>query len=202
MIDIQVKNSIIQTYTGRHIDPINPNPEDIHIKDIAHSLSMTCRYGGQCLRFYSVAEHSVILSKLVEDLISPEYALMALLHDASEAYLVDMPRPIKYVMPEYMAIEENLMKVICQKFSLMWPMSHDIHTLDQRICGNEIKQNMRHDTKKYESIKGVRLKYWYPKKAEKMFMRRYRELTNTPTFFEKHILYPTKSFFSLGFNNL
>jgi uncharacterized protein len=81
----------IQTYTGKQFWPLSPLPEDIVIEDIAHALSMQCRFGGHVRTFYSVAQHSVHVSLLVE----PQYALWGLLHDAAEAYLVDLPRPIK-----------------------------------------------------------------------------------------------------------
>ena len=77
----------IQTYTGRQFWPLDPRIEDIDIHDIAHALSHQCRYSGHCLRFYSVAEHSVLLSHHV----AGEHMLWALLHDAWEAYLAAIP---------------------------------------------------------------------------------------------------------------
>ena len=80
------------TYTGKEFYPLDPNPADIDIKDIAHALSNCCRFAGHIKSFYSVAQHSVIVSELCE----PENALAGLLHDASEAYLSDIARPVKY----------------------------------------------------------------------------------------------------------
>lgn len=85
-------NRRIRTYTGILFDPFHPKIEDINIYDIAHALSNECRYAGHCSKFYSVAEHSVIISKLC----SEENALTGLLHDGSEAYVKDLPRPIKH----------------------------------------------------------------------------------------------------------
>jgi uncharacterized protein len=81
----------ILTYTGRRFSPLAPRPEDVCIEDIAHALANKCRFTGHTQRFYSVAEHSV----LVQSLVSPPYGLAALLHDAAEAYLPDIASPIK-----------------------------------------------------------------------------------------------------------
>src|SRR5438128_12538670 len=80
----------MQTYTGRAFYPLDPRLDDICIEDIAHALSMLCRYGGQCQEFYSVAEHSVLMSYAV----NPQHALWALLHDATESYMGDLIRPL------------------------------------------------------------------------------------------------------------
>src|SRR5207248_1661023 len=93
-----------------------PRAEDICIEDIAHGLAMTCRYGGQCLRFYSVSEHSVLVSRLV----APEFAREALLHDASEAYIGDMIRPLKYQpeMAEFLRAESAIEHCVADRFGL------------------------------------------------------------------------------------
>jgi 5'-deoxynucleotidase YfbR-like HD superfamily hydrolase len=103
----------IQTYSGIKMHPLSPTEEEISIEDIAHALSNLCRFTGHCNKFYSVAQHSVLVS-----VYSPrDYAMWGLLHDASEAYLNDIARPIK-ISDEYNTyrkIEENLMKVIAKK---------------------------------------------------------------------------------------
>ena len=81
----------IQTMSGVIFYPLDPRPEEIRIEDIAHALSHQCRFAGHCREFYSVAEHSVRVSRELPQ----EFMLWGLLHDASEAYLVDLPRPIK-----------------------------------------------------------------------------------------------------------
>src|SRR5690606_29748913 len=95
------KGDWMQTFTGRRFWPLDPRPDEICIEDIAHALSMQCRYAGHCLSFYSVAEHSVLLSQHVAE----PFRRWALLHDASEAYLVDVPRPIKGDLSNYRAVE-------------------------------------------------------------------------------------------------
>src|SRR5690606_28894528 len=106
----------IRTHSGNYIDVLNPNPDLIDINDIAHSLSMQCRFGGHTKVFYSVAQHSVECAKRV----SPEFQLAALLHDASEAFLLDIPSPIKHRLTNYKEIENTLMQVIAKKFSFQW----------------------------------------------------------------------------------
>ena len=88
--------SWIQTYTGKKFWPLSPRAEDIDDKDIAHALSLICRFNGHSSRFYSVAEHSIRVAHLVDSWgASPRVQLAALLHDASEAYIADVSRPLK-----------------------------------------------------------------------------------------------------------
>ena len=111
------KGDWILTYSGIEFWPLDPRPEDVRIEDIAHALSMQCRFAGHCDRFYSVAEHSI----RVADLVPREDKLWALLHDASEAYLVDLPRPIKRhseIGKHYRIAEDVVMEVIARKFGL------------------------------------------------------------------------------------
>lgn len=123
----------IRTFKGHYINVFNPRQEDIDIEDIAHALSHVCRFGGHTPEFYSVAQHSLEVMWLVPD----ELKLEALLHDASEAYMCDMPRPIKRNMPEYKSVENNLMKSIAEKFDLKWPMPKEIKMADNKILEQE-----------------------------------------------------------------
>jgi uncharacterized protein len=107
----------MQTYTGYQFWPADPRAEEIHLADIAHSLANQCRFAGHCLKFYSVAQHSIIVSRIVP----PEDAAWGLLHDATEAYLVDLPRPVKRYSKlgdEYRQLEGCLMTAICERFAL------------------------------------------------------------------------------------
>jgi hypothetical protein len=89
----------VETFSGKFVDTKNPNPDTIYLKDIAHALANTCRYGGHCLRFYSVAEHSVFVSRRLERRgYSRETQLAGLHHDDAEAYLGDIPRPMKSLL--------------------------------------------------------------------------------------------------------
>lgn len=128
----------IQTYTGKRIYPFEPDIELIDIKDIAHALSLMCRYTGHCKHFYSVAQHSIIVSE-----IAPlEYKLEGLLHDASEAYLNDIARPVKKYFKEYRLAEYNLQKVISEKFKLNNEGSKTIKIIDDGMLYWEEKYLM------------------------------------------------------------
>lgn len=118
---------LIRTYSGHYFDVFDPNPDQIEIVDIAHSLSLLCRFAGHIKSFYSVAEHSI----WVADKVSKTHALTALLHDASEAYLIDMPKPIKDEIPQYLEIENNLMKVIAEKLGFEYPFPEEVKIQDR-----------------------------------------------------------------------
>lgn len=90
------------TSSGRRLYVLDPDPSQVAIEDIAHALSMICRWGGHCLTFYSVAEHCLRASSMV-----PHHdALHALLHDATEAYLGDIITPLKRILPDYKELED------------------------------------------------------------------------------------------------
>lgn len=119
----------IRTFTGKYVNGFNPDPDTICIEDIAHGLSNAGRFAGQLPRFYSVAQHSIECAKMVSD---KEDALCALMHDASEAYLNDVARPWKKKMPDYLRIEDNLMRVIAAKFGFDWPIPLRIKMIDDQ----------------------------------------------------------------------
>lgn len=109
--------SYITTFTGKHFNPINPSLEDIDMKDIAHSLSLICRASGHVKYFYSVAQHSIACYIEAKTRgYSERIQLGCLLHDASEAYLSDIIRPIKPKLSEYLVIEDKLQEIIWNKF--------------------------------------------------------------------------------------
>lgn len=128
----------MQTFTGTQFWPLDPHTDDIDILDIAHALSHTCRYGGHCQPFYSVAEHCVIMAGFA----SEPNKLAALLHDAPEAYLVDVPRPIKPYLPNYYAIEARLAECIAERFGLATLTPPEVVELDHRILSDEKAQLM------------------------------------------------------------
>jgi len=119
----------IRTYTGLFINVFEPTPEMISIKDIAHSLSQQPRFAGHLFKFYSVAQHSVYCMRRV----AIKDKMGALLHDASEGYLLDIPSPIKKRMPEYKLIEDNLMSVIANKYNFKFPLTPEVHAVDREM---------------------------------------------------------------------
>lgn len=97
----------MQTYIGTKFYPANPTPDTIFLEDIAHALSNICRYSGHSKYFYSVAEHCNVMAKLF-----PSYAGLALFHDCAEAYMGDIPRPVKALLPEYRLMENKILRVV------------------------------------------------------------------------------------------
>lgn len=129
-----LKDRYISTFSGKMFHPFDPRPDQIDIRDIAHGLSLLCRFSGQCPDFYSVAEHSIyVANRLPEDL-----KLAGLLHDASEAYLADLPRPVKVGLPEYKTIEMNVEAVIAEKFGLPFPTPSRVMTVDRELLKLEV----------------------------------------------------------------
>lgn len=109
----------IRTYTGRHLNPIFVTPFDLCIEDIAHALSLVCRWAGHSRIHYSVALHSLVVAELVRrNSLDQGWTLWGLLHDAAEAYIGDMAKPVKNQMPEFRKVEANLMAEIRFRFNL------------------------------------------------------------------------------------
>jgi len=128
----------MQVRSGKTVHPFDPHISEIDIKDIAHSLSMQCRFNGHTKEFYSVAEHSVRVSRLyTADNVKKK--LMCLLHDASEAYLLDVPTPIKDMFPDYKYYEKRMLRVIFEAFKLPNPdpMPSIIKMYDKKLLTTE-----------------------------------------------------------------
>lgn len=120
----------IRTQSGIYMNVFKPTMDMICIEDIAHALSYQCRFGGHLPLFFSVAQHSLNCSYLIED---KELKLAALLHDASEAYLLDIPRPIKNNLSNYKEIEDGLMKLIAEKFEFEYPLHKEVKDVDEQM---------------------------------------------------------------------
>ena len=104
----------IMTASGEYFDFLNPDPDSFTIEDIAYALSNICRYGGHCKPYYSVAQHCVYVSLEVPE----EFALHALLHDAHEAFVGDIPSPLKRLLPDFRKIEKIAEEVVLRKFNV------------------------------------------------------------------------------------
>lgn len=132
----------MQTFTGRQFWPHDPRPGDFSLRDIAHSLSYQCRYNGHCTRFYSVAQHSIHVSELLETrMCDPRHRMWGLMHDAAEAYVGDMIRPIKRSMPEFCAMEDAILYAIEMQYAL-GPMPRTVHDADNAMLAAEMEQIM------------------------------------------------------------
>jgi hypothetical protein len=128
----------MRTYSGARVHILNPQPEEIRVEDIAHALSHLCRFCGHVPRFYSVAQHSVVVSDLLEDLGAP-LAFWGLLHDASEAYLHDLHRPLKRSLPGYSELESRMMAAICDRFGLPRRMPEPVRHADNVALATEFR---------------------------------------------------------------
>jgi len=171
--------NFIQTYTGKQFNFLDPSIDSIDLFDIAHALSNLCRYSGHVKEFYSVAEHCVILSEYVMLQTSdPAQALYALMHDASEAYLVDIPRPIKSHLKGYIELEKQITDQVMKKFNLVHSSVADygdtniIKDESVLLHGNLSWVNM------YDHL-GVNLYLWTPKEAENEFLKMFSKLRRT-----------------------
>lgn len=128
----------IQTWTGQKFYPLDPSPESVNVFDIAHALSNTCRYTGHIKRFYSVAEHSVRVARRVHEL-DPPNALWGLLHDASEAYIADIARPVKRqpALKAYRDAERVLQAAITARFGLDLAEPASVKRADNELLWTE-----------------------------------------------------------------
>jgi len=168
-------DSCIKVYSGILFDPLNPNIEDIKIEDIAHALSQICRFNGHCNEFYSVAQHSVLVSILSED------HRAGLLHDATEAYLLDIPSPVKKNINGYKEIENNLLTILSKKFNFTYPLPIDVKQADNTMLMLEM-QTFFTNGKIFPLTK---IKAVQPKEAENIFLNVFNLLDKHPSELNK-----------------
>jgi hypothetical protein len=156
----------IQTYTGRRFYLTDPRPEDLDIIDIAAALSKCCRFTGHGLVPLSVAEHSVLVKRDLYDGGVRDVRVLrrGLLHDAAEAYLGDMSRPLKSCLPEYRIIEDRVMRVVAQRFDFDWPGDLVLKEADDATAMREVLDNMSN---------GPLLEHWRAKRASHLFLLRW-----------------------------
>lgn len=166
----------IQLHSGTDFHFLNPVPEEIHLEDIAHTLSLLCRFGGHTKTFYSVAEHSVRCSYAVEK----GFEFEALMHDAAEAYLVDMPRPIKNTLQGYRDLESKLDKVVRKKFGLPEEMTKECKYVDNLLLATERRDLMPETRSPWiylpDPLPEI-IEPWTFDQANKKFLERFAELT-------------------------
>ena len=173
----------LQTVSGRFVNPFDPDPSQLDIGDIARALGNLCRFGGHSRAFYSVAQHSVIVSELVEQRGGDaEDVFAALMHDASEAYLGDMPHPLKHrsaLGAAFKAAEDHLEQVIGARFGIKADVP-EIKRADRALLATERLAFSAEDWH-WPELDGIEpldleLTAWSPEEATEAFARRYAEL--------------------------
>ena len=168
----------VSTRSGRRVALLNPSPSQIAIGDIAHGLAHQCRFNGQTNKFYSVAQHSV----LVASILPRELRLAGLLHDASEAYLGDIVQPLKELLPDYQAIETKFCEVLGTRFNVDLQPNDAIKHADLVVLATERRDLMPMDTADWSSIAGITpmsrtIKPMAPEAASAQFMEMFFMLT-------------------------
>jgi 5'-deoxynucleotidase YfbR-like HD superfamily hydrolase len=173
----------LQTVSGKWVNPLDPDPEQFDIEDIARALGNLCRFGGHCRTFYSVAQHSVIVSQLVEERGGDaEDVFAALMHDAAEAYLGDMPHPLKHrsaLGAAFKEAERELEATIGAHFAIKADVP-EIKRADRALLATE-RRAFSAERWRWPELEGVEaldleLNAMAPEDATKAFLVRYAEL--------------------------
>lgn len=174
----------IQTVSGRRVNPFALAASDIDIDDIAQALANQCRFGGHCRRFYSVAQHSCLVADLVrDDAGDATAALWALLHDAPEAYLSDLPHPLKHFSEFgrlYREAEDSLQAAISDYFRLPHEPPAVLREVDRAVLAAE-RAALMANTWEWPELRGVKpaaveIDPWQPERAMREFLDRYHAL--------------------------
>lgn len=171
------------SFTGRAYWPTDPRAADICIEDSACAMSLLCRFGGHCREFYSVAQHSVLVSHYCHT----ADAMWGLLHDASEAYILDIPRPLKrsQLMGGYRGLETLWMVAVCERFGLQFDMPESVAAADEVLLATELRDLMPQRRVLYVDDPGEPrfgslanpIAPMESRDAEREFLARFRELT-------------------------
>lgn len=166
------------TYSGYKFRLDKPNSNCYTIEDIATALSKLCRFNGHTYTFYSVAEHCYHMSYMVPR----EFALDALMHDATEAYIGDYPKPMKLAIPLIGEIEDSIMQSIAEKFGLTYPLPPEVKEADKRMIPTEAPQLLDYYDRQEWNMADIHpyaiiLPCWPWREAKLKFLERYSELT-------------------------
>ncbi len=164
------------TASGKKFYPFDPHESEICIEDIAHALSHVCRFGGHCLKFYSVAQHSVHVCRLLPE----RFAFHGLMHDATEAYVGDMVRPLKRQIPLYQKFEAKVWRVISLQFGLPLVLSPQVKVADNVALMTERRDlitPIHHEWSVKEKPDIHRIVPLEPCEAKEMFMAEFERLT-------------------------
>ncbi len=169
--------SYISTFLGNRFFPSEPRIDGIAIEDIAHGLAYQCRFNGQTRTFYSVAQHSL----MVASLLPRELGRAALLHDAAEAYLGDMVKPLKLLMPDFNRIESAVTDLIAAHFGVDFSDYGRIKQADLVALATEKRDLMPNSTEAWSYLAGIEPLAWpiaplMPPDAKDAFMAEWKRL--------------------------
>lgn len=181
-------NCFAHVHSGGVFDILNPRPEDIHIKDIAHALSFRVRFNGHVKFFYTVGQHSVLVADLVAERHGQGLALAALLHDAPECFIPDVISPQKGLLyfasglhgfESFSLVESGIMKAVAERFALPWPLPSEIKTVDTEILAAEREQVLSDtDRTKWRELPPaprIKIQEMKPENVRAMFLARFEE---------------------------
>jgi 5'-deoxynucleotidase YfbR-like HD superfamily hydrolase len=167
----------VSTFSGNRFYPLEPRIDHVAIEDIAHGLAYQCRFNGQTREFYSVAQHSLIVASLVP----PHLRLAALLHDAAEAYLGDMVKPLKVLLPAFALIEDQVSAIIAAAFDIDFSDYGPIKRADLIALATEKRDLMPHSVERWAYLDDIRplpepIVTMSPGDAKQEFLREFARL--------------------------
>ena len=147
-----VTTPYVSTFSGNRFYPLEPRIDRVAIEDIAHGLAYQCRFNGQTQEFYSVAQHSLVVASLVPT----DLRLAALLHDAAEAYLGDMVKPLKVLLPEFAVLEDKVSVLIANAFGIDFSDYAPIKRADLIALATEKRDLMPHSAERWTYLDNIR----------------------------------------------
>lgn len=180
----------IETHTGKRVTPLHLTTENVDIRDIAHALSLVCRFNGHCIHHYSVAQHSIHVCNLLLDYSYNDDAeemrltrLIGLLHDAGEAYMTDVTRPVKQAIKDIKEIEQRILGVIVQKFVPAGGQWDYVHQADVMMLKTEAYHLMPSRGRGWFFPHNMPMAdpppLMWPTEVEELFLERFHELYRT-----------------------
>lgn len=168
--------------SGAQMNYNAPEESDVTLDDLASALSNICRFSGHLPVFYSVAQHLVNTSRIVD----PEFAFDALMHDTAEAFTNDLPTPLKWAFPIFKTLEEKIEAAMAKKFGFNYPYPPEVKVADTEMLLLE-KVYVKKDYREWPHYVGIEfehqydkvdLKPWQPCRAKREFLERFEELSN------------------------